>query len=165
MYVPFDSLENSARIWVHQAGRRFTEAEKNTISEILLAFTQQWAAHGTPLKTSFKIFYDQFIVLAADESFEQASGCSIDGSMRTIQQVDKQFNLSLLDRTKVAFYKDPILVVSQSDLLKTLEQGIWKDETLMFNNVLNTKGELATGWIVPANQTWLKRYLSTVRLA
>lgn len=165
MYVPFDSLEDSSRIWVYQAGRKFTESERNTISEMLLAFTHEWAAHGVPLKTSFRIFHDQFIVLAADESFEQASGCSIDGAMRTMQQIDRQFKLNLFDRTKVAFFKDPILVVNQSDLLKTLEQGIWKPDTLTFNNVLNAKGELATRWIVPASQTWLKRYLPTAMQA
>lgn len=162
MYVPFDELEDSARVWIYQSGRRFTESEKNTISETLSAFTHQWVAHGNPLKTSFMIFHDQFIVLAADENFEQASGCSIDGAIRTIQEIDKKFNLDLFNRTKVAFFKEEILVVNQTDLLKSLEQGAWKQDTLMFNNVLNTKGELATKWILPANQSWLKRYLTKI---
>jgi hypothetical protein len=162
MYVPFDSLEGSARIWIYQAGRKLTETEKNTISETLLAFTNQWVAHGNPLKTSFKIFHDQFIVLAADENFEQASGCSIDGAVRTIQEINNQYGLSLFDRTKVAFLKDEIAVVNSSDLLKSLENGIWKHDTLTFNNVLATKGDLDKNWVVPANQTWLKRYLTKI---
>src|SRR5689334_8638333 len=113
MYVPFDSLEDSARVWIYQAGRRMTETEKNTISETLSAFTHQWVAHGNPLKTSYKIFHDQFIVLAADENFEQASGCSIDGAVRTVQQIDKEFKLNLFDRTQVAFLNDSITVINQ----------------------------------------------------
>src|SRR5690348_439869 len=105
MYVPFETLDDSARVWIYQAGRKLTDAEKSTISEILLAFTQQWVAHGSPLKTSFGIFHDQFMVLAADENFEQASGCSIDGAVRTIQEIDKQFGLSLFDRMNMAFLK------------------------------------------------------------
>lgn len=160
MYVPFSELEDSARVWIYQAGRKFSDSEKRTISEILSAFTHQWVAHGNPLKTSFEIFHDQFIVLAADENFEQASGCSIDGAMRTMQQIDKEYCLSLFDRTKVAFFKEAIITVSQSDLLKGLEQGVWGADTLTFNNVLETKGDLATRWVVPAQQTWLKRYLT-----
>jgi hypothetical protein len=162
MYVPFDSLGDSARVWIYQAGRKFTEAEKNTISDQLSTFTHQWVAHGNPLKTSFKIFHDQFIVLAADENFEQASGCSIDGAVRTMQQIDSQFGLNLFDRTQVAFLKDSIIVIRQHELLKSLEEGVWKHDTLTFNNVLNTKVELFTKWTIPANQTWIKRYLTKV---
>ncbi len=163
MYVPFDSLEDSARIWIYQSERKLTEAEKNTISDKLSAFTEQWKAHGNPLKTSFQIFHNQFIVLAADENFEQASGCSIDGAVRVIQEIDLQFSLSLFDRTKVAFLKEQVFGVKQNDLSKSLEQGIWQHDTLTFNNVLSTKGELNANWVVPASKTWLKRYLSTVR--
>src|SRR5688572_33306158 len=139
MFVPFDQLEDSARIWIYQAERKLTEPEKNTISETLSAFTHQWVAHGNPLKTSFKIFHDQFIVLAADENFEQASGCSIDGAVRTIQEIDNTFKLNLFDRTQVAFLNDSVMVIKQSDLLKSLESGVWKHNTLTFNNVLVSK--------------------------
>lgn len=162
MHVPFDSLEDYARVWIYQSDRKLTEAEKNTISGKLSAFTEQWKAHGNPMKTSFKIFHDQFIVLAADENFEQASGCSIDGAVRTMQQIDREFELNLFDRTKVAFFKDQIVVIGQHDLLKSREQGIWQQDTLIFNNVVSTKGELNTNWIVPASKTWLKRYLTKI---
>ena len=162
MYVPFDSLDDSARVWIYQAARKLTEPEKSTISETLSAFTHQWVAHGNPLRTSFKIFHDQFIVLAADENFEQASGCSIDGAVRTIQQIDNTFKLNLFDRTKVAFLNDSITVINQNDLLKSLESGVWKNNTPTFNNVLVSKGDLATKWVVPAGETWLKRYLTKI---
>ena len=162
MYVPFDSLEDSARVWIYQAGRKLTEPEINTISETLSTFTHQWVAHGNPLKTSFKIFHDQFIVLAADEDFEQASGCSIDGAVRTIQQIDNTFKLNLFDRTQVAFLNDSVIVIKQNDLLKSLESGIWKHNTPTFNNVLASKADLSTKWIVPAGETWLKRYLAKI---
>lgn len=162
MYVPFNELEDSARVWIYQAGRPFSNSEKSAISEILSAFTNQWVAHGNPLKTSFQIFHDQFIVLAADENFERASGCSIDGAVRTIQEIDKKYSLNLFNRTKVAFLKDTILTLNQADLLKALEEGIWTQDTLTFNNVLSTKGELIEKWTVPAKQTWLSRYLTKI---
>lgn len=162
MYVPFDSLEDTARVWIYQAERKLSTLEMDTISEILSSFTEQWSAHGNPLKTSFKIFHNQFIVLAADESFNEASGCSIDGAVRAMQEIDKQFQLGLFNRTKVAFLKDEIVIISQNHLSKSLEEGIWKQDTLTFNNVLKTKGELLNQWPVPANQTWLKRYLTKI---
>lgn len=162
MFVPFDTIENSARIWIYQSARKLTEAEKNTISETLSTFTHDWVAHGNPLKTSFKVFYDQFIVLAADESFTEASGCSIDGSVRVIKQIDQQYQLNLFDRTKVAFKKGLVEVLDIKDLSKAHTEGVWQGDTLVFNNVVTVKGELETKWILPANQTWLKRYLTKI---
>jgi len=163
MFVPFNVLENSARVWIYQSGRKFTEIEKDTISQTLSSFTQQWAAHGSPLKTSFTILYDQFIVLAADESFNEASGCSIDSSVHVIKEIDDQFSLDLFDRTKVTFLKkNNVMVLRLNDLSKGLSENMWQQDTLTFNNLITTKGELGTRWIVPAGETWLKRYLTKI---
>lgn len=161
MFAPFETLADSARVWIYQATRRFTETEKNTISDILTTFTHEWVAHGNPLKTSFTVLYDQFIVLAADENFNEASGCSIDSSVRVIRQLDEQFSLGLFDRTKIVFLKDGQLdIIPLNELSGTLAEGRWEPDSLFFNNVLSTKGQLKNNWIVQANQTWLKRYLN-----
>jgi hypothetical protein len=161
MFAPFETLADSARIWIYQAGRKFSETEKSTISDTLTAFTHSWVAHGNPLKTSFSILYDQFIVLAADENFNEASGCSIDSSVRVIRQLDQQFSLGLFDRTKIGFLRDEqVEMIPLDELPKALGEGRWQENSMFFNNVLSTKGQLTSGWIIPANQTWLKRYLA-----
>jgi hypothetical protein len=161
MFASFESLEDSARIWIYQSSRKFTETEKSTISTTLEAFTHSWVAHGNPLKTSYAILYDQFIVLAADENFNEASGCSIDSSVRVIRQLDQQFSLGLFDRTKIGFLKgEQLEMIPLNELPNALTEGRWKQDSMVFNNVLSTKGQLTNGWIVPANQTWLKRYLT-----
>jgi len=160
MFVAFDSLGDSSRVWVFQASRKFSAEEVSTISQALHAFTQQWAAHNQPLMSSYKIYHDQFIVLAADENYNEASGCSIDTATRVFQQLDSQFALGLFDRTNIAFYvNDMIQIVSLADVAKKHQEGFWNQDTLMFNNVIQTKNELNSKWLVPAQQTWLKRYL------
>lgn len=161
MFAPFETLADSARVWIYQATRKFTESEKSTISDNLTAFTHSWVAHGNPLKTSFSILYDQFIVLAADENFNEASGCSIDSSVRVIRQLDQQFSLGLFDRTKIGFLNgEQLEMIPLNELPQALTEGQWKSDSLFFNNVIESKGQLTSGWITPANQTWLKRYLA-----
>lgn len=161
MFAPFETLADSARVWIYQASRKFTETEKSTISDTLTAFTHSWVAHGNLLKTSFAILYDQFVVLAADENFNEASGCSIDSSVRIIGQLDQQFALDLFDRTKIGFLKgEHIEMIPLNELPNALAEGRWKQNSLFFNNVVESKGQLKNGWITPANQTWLKRYLA-----
>jgi len=163
MFVEFDSLQDSSRVWVYQSVRKFTETEEAIISKALHAFTQQWAAHGQPLKSSFKIYHNQFIVLAADERFNEASGCSIDDSVHVIKEIDQHFKLSLFDRSKVAFLKkDEVLVVPLNELSNAYAQCIWESASAVFNNVVTVKSDLNSKWIVPAGETWLKRYMTKI---
>lgn len=163
MFVEFDSLQETSRVWVYQSVRKFTEEEASTISRVLQSFTQQWAAHGQPLKSSYKLMYQQFIILAADESFNQASGCSIDDSVHVIKEIDQHYKLDLFNRTMVGFLKyEDVEIVPLKELSKALTAGVWTQDSLVFNNLVGTKKELANNWILPASQTWLKRYLTSL---
>ena len=55
MYIPYNELPNSARVWVYQADRTFTQEEIEVISARALLFIDQWTRHGEDLKGSFAI--------------------------------------------------------------------------------------------------------------
>ena len=55
MYVDFDTLTDSSRIWVYQSNREFNEEELAVISEKLKDFVNEWTRHGDALKASFDI--------------------------------------------------------------------------------------------------------------
>jgi len=157
MFVPFQSLPDNARVWIYQADRKFSDSEKNTISESLHSFTLQWLVHGQPMDASFDIAHDQFIVLAAND---QASGCSIDSSVRTIKELGENLNIDFFNRQVVAFKKDgKVMTIGMQELKKTFEAGHWNQNSEVFNNLVGTKGELEKGWLIPAGNSWLKRYL------
>lgn len=160
MFIPFDSLPDHARLWIYQANRPVTNSEKNIISDALLAFTQQWLVHGEPMMASYAIYHDQFLILAADEGYNAASGCSIDGSVRALKTLGEQLHIDFFDRGTVAFKKENQLVLIPVASLKNAgKEGIWSEDTLTFNNLVATKGDFETGWIVRAGDTWLKRYI------
>ncbi|MEQ9303133.1 MAG: hypothetical protein RJQ14_04390, partial [Marinoscillum sp.] len=103
MKSDINNMPDHSRVWIYQSTRPFSDSEKTLISAQLDEFTKQWAAHGQQLTATYSIELDQFIVLAVDESHHQASGCSIDSSVRVIQVIEQQTGLTLLDRSKVAF--------------------------------------------------------------
>jgi hypothetical protein len=166
MFVPFDSLPDTARIWIYQSNRKFGSGEVDIISQDLLSFTEQWEVHGKPMKASYKLCFDQFIILAADEGHNEASGCSIDGSVRVLKNLGDRLNLDLFDRNAVAFKKVDIFLIPLSKLKQQNTEGIWSKDTLVFNNLVATKGDLTERWLVKAGDTWLKRYAidETVKL-
>jgi hypothetical protein len=157
MFVPFESLPAHARTWIYQSDKKITDREKDIISQALHTFTQQWSVHGVPMETSFDIRFDRFVILAAND---QASGCSIDSSVRAIKEVGESTGINFFNRDLVTFRTgDDLTEVSLGELKRKREEGVWHGETLVFNNLVNTKGDLEQHWIVPAKSTWLKRYL------
>ncbi len=159
MYIPFEEMSSTARVWIYQSDRQFTEAESRQVAQACEAFLNQWAAHGSPLKSSFTLVHDKFLVIAVDESFNAASGCSIDASVGLVKQLEKDFQVNFFDRTKVAFLlQGEIFQTSMNDLKELVGQGKIKPDTVTFNNLVQTVGQFEGEWQVPAGQTWLKRY-------
>jgi hypothetical protein len=160
MFVPFEKLPPHSRVWIYQSNKLFTAEQKQILSEALRSFTETWTAHGAPMKASFQLPYDHFIVLAADEQTTSASGCSIDDSVRTIKMIGSELGIDFFDRKNVPFLNNnAIELISLSDLKINAEAGKWNGQSSTVNTLVGTADELSR-WIVPAGETWLKRYLS-----
>ena len=113
-----------------------------------------------PLNASYRIDFNQFIVLSADESEQTASGCSIDSSVRVLKELEQTLGLNLFDRSRVVF-KTPEgnLTLPLPEVKENFLNGILNEDSLTFNNLVKTKGELEAGWLVPARESWLRRYI------
>jgi hypothetical protein len=160
MFVPFQSLPPAARVWVFQANRPLSPGEIPMAEARLREFTDEWNVHGNPFNTSFIIKFNQFIILAADETGQSASGCSIDSSVRVLKEIEGSLGIDLFNRNLIAFrLGGKIALVSMNDLKQNFKDGILNEETLTFNNLVHTKRDLEESWLVPAGKTWLKRYI------
>jgi hypothetical protein len=160
MLIDFNSISPESRVWIYQSDKKFTAAQKETIDKKLKEYCDVWAAHGQPLKASYDIRFDQVVILAADESFNSTSGCSVDDSVRTIKSIESETGLQFFNRDLIAFVKDDqLLLVELGALKEKYRTGIWNEDTLTLNNLVSTRDQLRSQWIVPAGSTWLKRYL------
>jgi len=160
MSTPFESLPDHSRIWIYQSDRKFNSHEINIISEVLSAFTNEWNAHNIALRSSYDIRFNQFIIIAADENQQSASGCSIDDSVRVIKGLSQKLEVDFFNRKQIAFLKnDEVVIVPIEELKKQYDLGNWNQHSLVFNNLVVDKGQLKSAWIVLAESSWLKRYL------
>lgn len=161
MLVPFEKLPGSARVWIYQANRSFTEDEIKEISAKLDDFITSWTAHGADLKASYEIKYNRFITIALDQQLNAASGCSIDSSVRFIQQLESEYNVDLLDKMNVSYKQGEFIAYkSLSDFRKMAKQKAVSPKTIVFNNLVNNKEEYLSEWEVPASESWHKRFLN-----
>ncbi len=159
MFLPFNQLPESARVWIYQSNRDLTTSEQDAIAELLTTFCDGWSAHGAGLKSSFQILHGRFIVIAVDESYNTATGCSIDASVSQIKHIENRFELNFMDRTQVAFYIDEKLYIESLAAIKSkVQAGVISAETKTFNNLVQTVGDFNSGWMVSASNSWLKRY-------
>lgn len=163
--IPAEFAPDS-RVWIYQSPRLFFLSEALEIEKMLEAFVQDWKSHGTPVKGYANLFYGQFIVLMADETATGVSGCSTDSSVRLIKAIEQQFGMSLFDRLMLAFQvKGETQMVPLSQLPYALENGGIGRDTLYFNNLVQTKAELETKWLIPLKDSWLAgRYLKQERV-
>ena len=161
MFVSFDTLPESSRVWIYQSNRSFTEVELEEIKAKLEAFIEQWTAHGANLKASFELRYKRFIILALDQQLNMATGCSIDESVKFIQQLEKDYEVDLLDKMNVSYKQGEFVAYKTlTDFRKMAKDKAVSPRTIVFNNLVNNKAEYLSDWEVPASESWHKRFLN-----
>jgi hypothetical protein len=159
MYIPFEELPDDAKIWIYQSNRKLTDDEVESITSKCQDFVENWAAHGTSLAASFVIKYNRFIIFAVNQEVQQATGCSIDASVHFIQQLEQLFAIELLDKMNVTYRSgEHIAHKSLLDFKKMAKEKAVSEHTIVFNNLVNTKGEWEEFWEVPANESWHSRF-------
>lgn len=153
--IPAEFSDNS-RVWIYQSSRPFIDKEEIEINEQLHQFYTQWQSHGDPVKGWAKLLFHQFIVMIADESDIQVSGCSTDSSVRIIKSIERQYSVDMFDRMTLTFLvNDKAQMLPFGQVQYAIDKGYINKDTPFFNNVASSKKELLEGWLVPLHQSWL----------
>lgn len=156
----YKDLADHSRVWIYQADRQLSNNEVEEIKKHGAHFISNWAAHGSDLQAAFEVFYNQFIVLFADETQVKASGCSIDSSVRFIKELEKQYQLDLFNRLNLTYkLGGDIKMLAMTDFQAALQKGTLDDRTIVFNNLVETKADFDTNWEVPVQNSWHKQLI------
>lgn len=162
--IPQDFDDNS-RVWVYQSNRQFSITEAVQIEEQLENFSNEWNSHGSLLRSYANLFFGQFIILMVDESQVKIGGCSTDASLRFIKNLEKDYNINLLDRQLLAFIiKEKIQLIPLSILNSSIESDTVTADTPYFNNTILTKKQLLNNWIIPVRESWLAQRIPSTHL-
>lgn len=151
-----EDFSPDSKVWIYQSNRLFTLSEALHIEDLLKNFYVRWESHGAPVKGHADLIFGQFIIIMADETATGVSGCSTDGSVRLIKEIEKTFNVTMFDRLLMAFIvKEKIQLIPLPQLNYALENDFINADTLYFNNLVQTKEELEKNWLVPIKESWL----------
>jgi len=156
----YRDLPGDSTVWIYQSSRELLPEEVNGINEASCDFMLNWAAHGIALKAAIELFYDYFIVVFVDEKSAKASGCSIDKSFQFIKNIESAYELDLLNRMVIAYRDDIGIQLTRIDKFEQLiQEGLVTENTIVFNNLVNTKSDFDSKWEVLLKDSWHRRLL------
>lgn len=146
---------NDYRVIIYPASRPMTTKEAKVITEKLYDFLANWAAHGKPLSSSFKIEKNQFIVICVDEEQEMASGCSIDALGKIMREIDAEYQLGLFDRMKASFVENgEVKTLKLADFKTKIRNGELSKNIEVFDFSKNTYLEFVGNFLLPFEKSW-----------
>ena len=155
--LPFEKLPDRARLWTFAASRRLTDQEAVRLLAATEEFLVGWTAHRVPLATACQWRFSQFLFVAVDEAAAGASGCSIDGLVRFMREVERQLGVRFMDHGSVWFRASggAIECASREGFERLVDEGAVGPDTVVFDNTIQTTGALRDGrWELPARRAW-----------
>lgn len=149
MYVSFDSLVDSSRLWVYGSDTVLTNTQQEYITKQLISFLENWEYHQKKLTASFKIFENRFLIVALDDSEHGVGGCSMDGLQRLVQSFERELSISLMNRLNVFCKMDGDIQCIPSFKLGAIANS----STLFYDLTILKKGEIES-FLKPISEGW-----------
>ncbi len=152
-----NDLAPGSKVWVYQSARQFTPGEAQTLRNKIKGFVTEWTSHKLGVIGDGDVLYDRFVVLMADEEKVGVSGCSIDSSVHFVKALEHEYRTNFFDRWNIAYISNnQLLACNKNEFEKLVDDGVIADETIVFNNLVQTKGDFENKWQIPYSQSWLK---------
>ncbi|MGA7306360.1 MAG: hypothetical protein WBW88_15890 [Rhodothermales bacterium] len=157
--TPFDSLPDSARIWINAADRDLSTREQGQIKDLLVDFIAGWSSHGRKVEGSAAILADRFVVIAAYIPGGDVSGCGIDASVHALAGIAEATGFTWAPALDVFYRQDGgIRQVDRMTFSDLAAHGHVAPDTIVYDPSLTTLGEWRSkGFELPARNAWHSR--------
>lgn len=154
--VPFDQLPDDARLWIFGARAPLDDVDAPRLLGAVDRFLKEWKAHGQPLTCAREFRDEHFLAVAVDERASDASGCSIDGLFKLLQQAEEGIGTSMVGGGLVHFRDASGFVhcVTRTDFQVMAQDGDVSAETPVFDTTLTTVGEYRARFERAARESW-----------
>ncbi len=158
--VEFEQLPNDSKLWIFSLRSALASDTLVALRKEIEQFIATWKAHGRPVLGAVAFPYGQFIAVAADPSFSEVSGCSIDALFKSIETICSKFGIELTDPATI-YFKDRIgngsavSSLPRDSFAELCSAGSVTPQTVVFNNAVSALAELRAGrWELPFSESW-----------
>lgn len=159
--VALETLPDDARCWVFGARAPIDEIDEPRLLGAVDRFLKQWKAHGMPLVCGREFREEHFLIVAVDEKASDASGCSIDGLFRTLQEIEAGIGTTMVGGGNVYFRDSSGLVhcLPLPEFEQLIAAGDVTGETMVFDTTVTTLGALREHFETRAADSWHRQLL------
>ena len=134
-------------------------AQTEELRGIMDEFVGGWKAHGAQLAAAYRIIANQFLIIAVDESQQQATGCSIDKSVHLLQEFGAKHQIDFFNRMLVHVMESGTFTsYSTSELKTAIAEGKIGPKTQIMNTTAATLQESGMGTLDLVD-SWAAKYL------
>jgi len=153
---------DNAKVFVFQSNKFLSEEGKIAIEEKMLKFIEDWTVHGKNLKATYQVVMPLFIIVAVDESFAELSGCSKDALTHQIKEIGEELGVDFFDRMMVAYHPnyEEMALINLSEFKEKLQKDEIKQDTKVYNNLIETKLDLKQNWQIAVKDSWHGKLVS-----
>lgn len=155
--VPFETLPDASRVWVFGADKNLSPDGEMALLKGVDEYLESWKAHGAPLTVSREWRDGRFLVISVDQSTAGATGCSIDGLFRVLQQLEGEAGASLVGGGRV-FYRDgagAVQSASREGVSALAKRGALSKDTVVFDTSLTDLGTFRGCFERRAKESWI----------
>ena len=147
-------LEDTSRVWLYIADRDLSTSEQDQLLAAGRSFVDSWDAHGKELQGRLDIWFDRILIIAVDEQWQEATGCSIDRSVHWIKDLGAKMGIDFFNRMiQPIVCNGKVDFMHVNDLKDKIESGEHIDAIAQPNP--GSLRDLQEGWFVPLEQSWL----------
>ena len=151
------NLNDDSYAWVFGVSPALAAEDAAAFLSRIDSFLDQWAAHGTPIRSARELRDGSFLIIAADAASER-SGCSIDKMFGTLKQLEQEHDVQILDPSRV-FFRHGDGRVDSMPRAEFREKADF--HTIVFDTTVERLGDIRSGaWEKKAEDSWHRELLS-----
>ncbi|KGL58749.1 hypothetical protein [Polaribacter sp. Hel1_85] len=160
MLTDYSLIPENAKVWIYPSSRKFYPNEIEGVESKVKAFLESWKSDNENFKTSYKILYNRFIVLFADDENSPLTNKDIDASVSFILALQQEYEVELLDKMNACFKQGEYVQYKDlKDFKKLLKNKAVTAKSIIFDNLITTKVDFDNNWEIPIEDSWYNRYL------
>jgi hypothetical protein len=153
----FKDFSSTARLWVFPLSPKLDPSAAARFEQVIQAFQKEWLSHADPIRSACCIVLDHFLMIVAETSTGQPSGCAIDKLFMAVRDSAREQGLQVTPHAE-AWYEASstnhasICYINRTDLALAIQRGDIAPTQRFFDNSINELSKLRAGqWIIPAS--------------
>ena len=139
MFVDFDKISNESSLLVFCADKEIVD---DSLTKDLISFIKSWTSHGKDVLGSCRVFFNQLVVVAFDESDNCISGCSKDKCYNLFKDFKLNYNLDFFRRDLVFYIDNNIIKVKELKVFKKIPLEL-RSSFIIINLFVKTKNDIS----------------------